>query len=260
MIVLTKLIFYFLLLFIILLFFLILYKKASNNLEKFLFILLIFVFFIPLGIYYLDLYDLPTKFRLIKNVDIDRWFEFIISYVSTIIGTLVSSFIVIILTLKQINIQRDSEKEEKRLENKPIMDYEFTNNLNAISKYYHTFDIDNDGELYNSFFKINNIGMNHARNVFFKIAIDGTEYEMFSFGGHQFFIKKEEFVWINFQFCIKSINENDIKDICIKVLYDDLLSNSYEQCITAKLEFKYEKNHKIKMFINELNVENEKVI
>ena len=136
------------------------YKESKSLVERTLYILFLIVYFIPIIIYYLDKYDIPTKFGYTKGIDTNRWFDFISSYVVGIVGAIISGAILILITLKQIRTQIDNNNDDKRIQNAPIFDYVLSNKITANCKYNHEIKLKEDGELYHVFFKIENIGLN----------------------------------------------------------------------------------------------------
>ncbi len=237
----------------------VLYKKTISFSEKTLFVATAIVFFLPILFYLFDLFNVPTNIGLFYNTSSDRWFEFLITYISTIIGTLVSSLVIIITLLVQLKKQEESNKEDKRIANYPIFDYQIASGFIHLCRYSHNikFKEQSYGEIFTSF-KIENIGLNHARNIKIQIFVDDKEDEEFSFGGHQFFIKKGTSVWISLIFNKYSEDKRTENNVKITVKYDDLLNNNYRQTIAFKLKTNSENSFMSK--IEEVEVDNEILI
>ena len=233
-----------------------LYKKMNTFTEKALLWTVIIVFFSPVFFYLLDVFNIPTNIGMFNNTIPSRWVDFLITYISTIIGTLVSSLVIIITLIIQLKKQEKSNNEDKRIANYPIFDYEIVSGSIRLCKYSHNikFKEQSYGEIFTSF-KIENIGLNHARNIKIRISVDDKKDEEFSFGGHQFFIKKGDTVWINLifnKYNDTKITKNDVK---IEVKYDDLLNNNYKQTISFIL--KTDSKNSFMATIEDVKVNNE---
>ena len=103
------------------------YKKCKDDLEKSLYILLFFVSMVPIVIYYLDRYNIPTYLGWSVNVNSQNWLGFLANYSAGIISAVISAVVLVIVTILQIkknnedNIERD--KENLRVQNMPILKY-----------------------------------------------------------------------------------------------------------------------------------------
>ncbi len=75
-----------------------------------------------------------------------------------------------------------------------------------------------------------NIGLNHSKNINILIKVDEKEDRKFSLNGHQSFIKKNETVCIDL---ILTLNNNNHRKIIVEVYYEDLLNNKYMQRINT---------------------------
>lgn len=232
------------------------YKKSETLVEKALYILFMFVIFVPIIIYFLDRYNIPTKFGYIKNLDSTRWFDFFSTYVSTIMGTIVSCVILVLITFKQIKVQIDSNNNDKRIQNSPVLDYSLFVANNTKCNYNHEVKLKEDGNQYHIYFNIENIGMNHCRNLSCKIIVDKEEDPEFFLNKKQSFLKKEEKVVLDLIFTL-DFNKKDNRNIKIIVHYEDMLNNKYEQILKSKLFF----NKDVKRInVDDLAIENEQLI
>lgn len=228
------------------------YKESQTITERILYILFLFVYFIPIIIYLLDRYDIPTVIGLANGVDTHRWFEFVSSYIIGIMGAIISGIFVVLITLRQIREQIISNKEDKRIENAPIFDYSLKGSISN-SNYQHTIEIGEQGDTYHLLFKVENIGLNHARNINVLIKIDDKEDRKFSLNGQQSFIRKNEAVLIDLILNLNKDNNKQRKMIIV-VHYDDLINNKYVQKINAVLS-PINKN-RVNLKIDNFNVEN----
>ena len=212
------------------------YKKSETVTEKALYILFIFVILVPIANYFLDKYDIPTKIGYLNNINSDRWFSFISTYISSIVGTIVSGVILVLITMKQIQIQIESNNNDKRIQNSPILDYSLSVANNTNSKYYHDVILKESGKKYYIRFRIENIGLNHCRNLSFKIKIDDENDREFSLNKKQSFLKKDNFVELDLVLNLDPNKEKE-RTITITSNFDDMLNNKYKQNIKSKLYF-----------------------
>lgn len=140
-------------------------------------------------------------------------------------------------TEEQINstqkMNNEMNLETLRIQNMPILKYTF--DFNKTKENYNRIIMTNcdkkiTGELYMS---IHNVGMNTTRNI--KIIIDSeimeTEQELYFEG--QNILEKDNSVRI--EYLISSLSKNKIKFI-IKITYEDLINNVYEQEIEVFYE------------------------
>ncbi|MEE3343556.1 MAG: hypothetical protein VZS44_05655 [Bacilli bacterium] len=207
------------------------YKESQSPTERVLYILFLFVYFIPIIVYLLDRYNVPTTLGIANGINMNRWFEFISSYIIGIIGAIISGVFVVLITLKQIKTQIESNKEDKRIENAPIFNYSF-HSLSSRYNYNHTIEIGEYGDTYHLYFKMENIGLNHSKNINILIKVDEKEDRKFSLNGYQSFIKKNETVCIDL---ILTLNNNNHRKIIVEVYYEDLLNNKYMQRINTMI-------------------------
>ena len=233
------------------------YKKSNGLVERVLYIVFLIVYFIPILVYYLDKYDIPTKIGYFNSMDTNRWFDFVSSYLISIVASIISGAILVLITIRQIKIQIDSNNDDKRIQNAPIFDYALSNNLLASCKYSHSIEIGEQGKHTHIFFKLENIGLNHSRNINVLIKVDGKKDRKFSLNGYQSFIRKNEFVWIDLIFSLDR-NKKAKRKVTIEVYYNDMINNKYVQRINAVFNLENDKNEKI--VITDYNVDNEELI
>ena len=143
------------------------YKKSESFAEQVAYFALLIICFMPVIMFYLDIFDVPTLLGFAKTINTDRWFEFISSCIVGIIGALISGLILVLITLKQISIQIKNNNDDKRIQNAPIFDYALRNPVAETCKYNHEIKLKEDGVPFHVFFNIENIGLNHARNINF---------------------------------------------------------------------------------------------
>lgn len=214
------------------------YKKCKDDLEKSLYILLFFVSIVPIVIYYLDRYDVPTYLGWSINVDPQNWLAFLANYSAGIISAVISAVILVIVTILQIkknnedNIERD--KENLRVQNMPILKYSIDTENKGKGELEELIitNIDN-GNTYNLNISIKNIGLNNIKNIkvdFKSPLINNSTYRIL--GNYSLeVLEKEEEIVINRFFSLKSSEKP--YDMNIIVYYEDVLSNWYRQILNV---------------------------
>lgn len=215
------------------------YKKSETIDEKVTFWLILIIFIIPLIIFYFDYYNIASKFSWVHHDNVNRWFEFISTYFSTIVGAAIGAIALILMTIKQMNLQREKDNEDRRIQNMPLLSYTISDTKLENSKKIFLLNEDsNFGNNYNLYFKIENSGLNHARNIFYKISDNNEEICMSKLEINQSIIKKNESICLDFVFNYKydKINKNNNRKIEIIIYYEDLLNNYYSQRINLCLE------------------------
>lgn len=235
------------------------FKSSKTIIEKILYLLLLFIYFVPIIIYLLDRYDIPSKIGYTNSVDISRWFDFISSYISTIVGTIVSGVILVLITIKQINIQIESNNNDKRLQNSPILDYSLKIANNSKYDYYHNVKLKENGKEYHIYLKVENIGLNHCRNLNFKIIVDNENDPEFSLNKEQSFLRKDNSVVLDLIFNLDYKKRNE-RSLTIIITYEDMLNNRYEQIIKSKLLYNDKDEYGKKINVGELVIEKEKIL
>ncbi len=237
------------------------YKRIKNVTDYILYWLIIIIFLSPMIIYYVDIYNIPTKLGLIKEGDPTRWFEFTETYLSTIVGTLVSSLIVILTVLKQIKSQNDSSKEDKRIENAPLIKYYIKNEHEQTEK--QDFIFNSEGKIYNIFFGVENIGLNHARHIEIIVSCDEEKWSRtFKIRNEQSLLKKDEIYWFDFVINYKKKSQKN-KKLNILISYYDMLNNRYEQKIHVDYSVSDElrvESRGLKIYFNNIDIKDEELI
>ena len=228
-------------------------KKAESIYEKILFILLLFIYFVPLVVYILDIYDIPSKMGYTKKINSIRWFDFISNYVSTISGSVVSGVVLLLITIWQMRKQIDNNNDDKRIQNAPLLKYTICDTFtrNSIECYFKNEESNN----YNFLINIENIGLNHARHLKFEIIdCDDNESKIIKVDKGQSFLEKNTSITINIIFNFKyQIKQNNNKNVNINIYYDDVLQNHYLQTIKLVLNFTNKYSNKIKGKIIEVS-------
>ena len=212
------------------------YKKCKDDLEKSLYLLLFFVSMVPMAIYYLDRYNVPTYLGWSINVDSQNWLSFLANYSAGIISAVISAVVLVIVTILQIkknnedNIKRD--KENLRVQNMPILKYTIDTE-NKGNRDMDEFIITNceNGNSYNLNISIKNIGLNNIKNIkidFKSSLINNLTYRIFGNNSLEV-LEKEDNIEINRFFSLKSSEQP--YEMNIIVYYQDVLSNWYKQIL-----------------------------
>lgn len=212
------------------------YRKCKDDLEKSLYILLFFVSMVPIVIYYLDRYDVPTYLGWSINVDSQNWLSFLANYSAGIISAVISAVVLVIVTILQIkknnedNIERD--KENLRVQNMPILKYAIDTEDKGKCELEELIitNVDN-GQAYSLNISIKNIGLNNIKNIkvdFKSPLINKSIYRILGSCSLEVLEKGEEII-INRFFSLKSSEEP--YDMDIIVYYEDVLSNWYRQIL-----------------------------
>lgn len=218
---------------IILIFFIILFivlcKTTRVFIEKFACITFSIAFFTPFILYILDRFNLPSI--LFSKVDFGRWFSFLTSYISSVIGAIIGGMVTFMVLYFQIRYQRCEANEERRIHNMPLLVYHFCDSIsydqNKLYKdIYINYEPNNINNLY---LKVENIGLNHAKKVFYVIKIENYCYSSY-FESSPSILNVGNFFALNIDFGLGSGKFRDF-DVCVKILYKDLLENCYSQDI-----------------------------
>lgn len=238
--------------------FLFIYKKCSNFIERFACIIFTIAFFTPFFLFVLDRFNLPSFF--FSGVDTSRWFNFISSYLSTIIGAIIGFTATFMVLYFQIKSQKLENDEERRIHNLPLFVYDFFESIpyNLTSVYkdvYINYETKNMNNLY---LKVENIGLNHSKRVFYIVEVDNIRYSSY-FGMSPSILKVGCCFGLNLIFGLGSGSYKDFK-ISIKILYKDLLENCYSQNIILICSNKSSNNEQKDMIITSYSVDDAIVI
>lgn len=228
----------FILIIIILYFIYIMYREYNKSKmidEKILFWLGITILFTPVVIYYIDILDFPSHIGLLRNDETGKWFDFITSYVSSIIGALIGAITLVLMTIHEFKVIKENDNEQMRINNLPLIEY----NLTIFDKYNETTFIDLVKKQSKYLFvklHLKNIGMNVIRKCNIKISSNTINNDRYYAIDDQGIIEKNCEKIIVFKIPITK-NKNEIR---FTIRYQDVLFNWYEQevdiCLN-KIEF-----------------------
>lgn len=214
------------------------YKDSKSDFEKVLYTMLSFAITFPLIVYYLDRYNIPSKFGYTENIISSDWVSILTNYSAAIISTLLSAVFLIFITFKQMDeTYKDNIKlnnETQRIQNLPLLRYDFTHErlegemFDENKKWIFSNQDDSNSDSIDFTMEIENIGLNTVRKVYLEV-----DSELFN--------KKENFELCNQsnieksqtkkkEFIITNVAKGTYK-IEITVYYQDLLKNWYKQKI-----------------------------
>jgi len=214
------------------------YKKCKNDLEKTLYILLFLASMVPIAIYYLDRYNVPTYLGWNINVNSQNWLAFLANYSAGIISSVISAVVLVIVTILQIkknnedNIERD--KENLRVQNMPILKYLLDTDSKGKEEIEDLIitNIDN-GKPYNLNISIKNIGLNSIKNikVDFKSSLIKPTTDRILGNDSLEVLEQKEKIEINKYFYLIGLEKP--YEITLIVYYEDVLTNWYRQVLNV---------------------------
>ena len=158
-------------------------KNADNLFEKTVYYSILFIIFVPIVLYLLDRFNLPSKFGYTINVNSSNWFTFISSYVGCILGSIISGIVLVGVTFSQIRRDEDRKKvetlEQRKANNMPILKYDIkfyekkpNTNILIMDRPENNSD---DGCLIA--LDIENIGLNTAKNIYCNMIIEDSKHK-----------------------------------------------------------------------------------
>ena len=216
------------------------YKEAEDSIEKVIYMIATMIIGTPYIIYILDRYNIPSRFGYINNINTSDWLNFIGSYSSAIITSILSAIFLVIVTKQQIErTYKDNvtlNKESYRIQNLPYLQYELLYDIENSMDFVKTkwIMIGNQEQYVPIEFSISmkNIGLNSIRKIYMKVNSE--------------MMKSDEIVELYNQGCIEQ-GKNKKKDFVITglakgdyifwitIYYQDLMKNWYEQKIRLDL-------------------------
>ena len=204
-------------------------KKETHIGVKSIYAFCAFSFYFLIVIYILDKNNIPTKLNLIDNMNSQNWLNFLATYLSAIITAASSSLFLFLITEHQINKSDDSNKENLRIQNIPLLKYTFTNNVNFDKAIY--LDIykemaENVAELK---LIMKNVGLSTIKDIYIMINNSKSKYKL----DNQNLIEKEESREIDFLF----MSPKGAHKLSFIIYYKDILNNWYSQNIELNYEF-----------------------
>lgn len=213
------------------------YRTLETLVEKVLYILSLMIFFIIITFYYFDRYDMPTRLGMANNINTERWFNFTSNYIIGLVGQIISGAILVLITLKQISIQIENNTDDKRIQNAPILKYNISNNSVDTLNRFNLHNGDNHSNIYSLFFEVENIGLNHARNISILVSGDDIKKEqLFKLDDSQGILKKDDRIIFELIVNYDGKKKQNMKNINVLITYKDMLNNKYSQNININGE------------------------
>lgn len=197
-------------------------SKEKEIFEKVLYVIFIIITNIFLIIYYVDRFNLPSILKISDNVNTQNWLIIITSCISSIISAAIGGLIAFFVANKEIEVNSKQNEENNRIQNMPLMSYEFYNKNSENNLIALNTNIE-DGNIGNIDFLIKNIGLNAARNV--KINVESNIIKE-SIEKKYYIIEKDKTEHLSF---VGYFNINEEYNFKINILYQDLLLNFYKQ-------------------------------
>lgn len=214
------------------------YKKCETGGEKIIFIFYVIIVIIPVIIYYSDIWNIPTKLKLTKNINSQNWLGFLFTYTSTIVSSIIgvtaSIYIAYIQIRKNNEDNEKRDKENLRVQNMPMLKYEIkTTDIDDKKVDINHLIISNCNDqkslTYDLFISIKNIGLNNVKRIivdFESSIIKETDRIM---GENTIIpIEKNKMMNVYRYIALESGKEYQMK---LKVYYEDVLQNWYCQII-----------------------------
>lgn len=209
-------------------------KKASTNIEKILLSCTCVIILIPIIIYLIDLSNIPTLLGLGIEVSLSDWRNYILQYISAIAGAIIGAITLVLVTFAPLKKSYENSlsinNEMVRLQNLPLLKYELID-VNIECDNLHVLETKNkQGVLTDINIKIQNVGLNAARNCYMKIESD------FLVKSYIFDISKSQIIEKNNEVFLKLCLDLAAGAYNFKVtlFYQDVLYNCYKQEIILK--------------------------
>lgn len=236
------------------------YKKCEDTFEKVIFWIYIVLTAFILTLYYFDKFNVPTFLKWGENVDTQNWLTILANFGTAILAEVLGGLFLIYVTMIQIKKNNDDnrnrDKEERRINNMPLLTYTFSSDNKGIINRYNLpsiYKYSNGAEIV---LIIKNIGLNAVRNCYIKISGKSLEKSYYCQLDTQNTLDKGEDKAIEFLIALP-FEKHDFK---ITVYYEDLLHNWYSQVINLNCEVIFI-FYQVSNYINyRFSVENEKVI
>lgn len=229
------------------------YKSCKTIDEKTVFFLLISIVAVPLTIYYLDRYDIFSKLKWIDNLDSDRWFNFLATYLSSIFGALIGAVALILMTIHQMDRQDQKDREIVRINNMPILTYRIEKNIGEVNLENWLPTNCKKGKSIDFELTIKNVGMNAVRKSFIVFSSQEFSNSYHNKLENNGCIDKNETITI-YRYLELSNGKHTIN---FTIYYCDLINNWYSQNVKLNFEITnyFDKNGNI--YIPSMIIEDE---
>lgn len=210
------------------------YKECEKEGDKIIFIFYVTIIYIPIILYYLDLWNIPSKLNLMKNIDSQNWLGFLFTYISTIfssvIGVTASIYIAFVQIRKNSEDNEKRDKENLRVQNMPLLKYGIDTERKCegdLSELIITSV--KDGKPFELNFSFKNIGLNSVKNIIIDYESDVTN-SIYRLSGKNNIITIERGEEIESNHFL-SLELNSTTNMKLIVYYEDVLNNWYRQVV-----------------------------
>ena len=207
------------------------FDKAESIYEKIIIIIAFIVLVIPIALFFIDAINLPTFLGFTKKVDLKRWTDFIFNYVAVIAGSVVSGMILLVITLYQINTQQKNNKEERRINNLPLMKYTVSFSAKDLDAPVINLYDGRKGNPLTVAVELQNVGLNLARKCYASIESENIVGDNKYKFPNQGLLERGSALKLAFRIPINA-KSGVIK---FKIIYQDVLFNWYEQIVSVSL-------------------------
>ena len=208
------------------------YKKCKTNIEKVIFMLYMIICATPIIIYYLDVLNIPSQLNLTKNIDSKNWLNFLFTYISTIVSSIIGVTASIYIAFNQI--KKNNEENERR-------------DKESLGKFITTTI--ESGQVYEIKFSFKNIGLNSVKNIIidYESNVTNSTYRLL---GKDSIVAVEKGEEIKYNYLL-ALEVNSITKIKLIVYYEDILSNWYKQILN--ITYRASNESKNGNYIGEVN-------
>ena len=224
---------------------------------------------VPIVLYLLDYFNVFTLLKLTSNVNTDTWLSSIYTYIAAIIGAISLVYITQYQIRKTFDYEREINKEAKRIENAPYIEYEFdtvnsTSELNSDSGVCLVINNsnmkhDNIKKDCNEIIltcKLTNIGLGHAKNFIF-----GTETPVDRVYHRKDILKRDSSIddSVIILFDKNEMEEEEYEQhkkyysLKYYVYYQDMLNNTYRQIINLKILLSFSRENDSIEYMNHID-------
>lgn len=230
------------------------YKKCKTNIEKVIFMLYMIICATPIIIYYLDVLNIPSQLNLTKNIDSKNWLNFLFTYISTIVSSIIGVTASIFIAFNQIKKNNEEnerrDKENLRIQNMPLLKYNInteTEDKESLGKFITTTI--ESGQVYEIKFSFKNIGLNSVKNIIidYESNVTNSTYRLL---GKDSIVAVEKGEEIKYNYLL-ALEVNSITKIKLIVYYEDILSNWYKQILN--ITYRASNESKNGNYIGEVN-------
>ena len=203
-------------------------KKCKEGIERGIYALIALIIMVPITIYLLDKFNVPSFFKWNQNINSQDWLLFLSNYITGIISAVISGVILIGVTAWQIKRNDINNMENLRINNMPTLNYKFDTEPKD-KNFIEIITGIVDGNIYNFNIEIENVGMNSIKNLKVDLKIKSLMPVAQRILGEDtiHLLKKDGKIFLNS--FITFPPDRKTYDIEMIVYYEDVLANWYMQ-------------------------------